>query len=192
MKKITVLLVALIAGAFAVQVNAGPGKAPARSGIFGGIPYGFEQVGNTSIYYDISDRNAAGPGTKAGYSIIGEIDGKYYSSTYEKNDTNTNLWGQVTSIDYREGAGFIGALKVGNNDATYFNAATGTSSGVVTMTSRIEPHCDVAALITYTLYNSSDSEVTISAGVWGDIMIGDNDAAPLERGRPSERQGNCS
>ena len=181
MKKITVLLVALIAGAFAVQVNAGPGKAPARSAIFSSLPDGFEQVGNTSIYYDISDRNAAGPGSQAGYSIIGEIDGKYYSSTYEKNDTSTNLWGQVTNIVLREGAGFIGALKVGNNSATYFNAATGTTSGGVRMTSRIEPHGDVAAIITYTLHNSNDSEVTISAGVWGDIMIGDNDFAPLER-----------
>ena len=181
MRKFTILLLALIASAFALEVNAGPTKAPARSGVFNYLPDGFQQVGGTSIYYDVSNRTAPGPGSQTGYSIIGEIEGKYYSSTYERNDTTKNLWGTITGIDYREGAGFIAALKVNNANATYFNAASGTTSAGVRMTSRIEPHGDVAALITYTLHNTNNADVTISAGVWGDIMIGDNDFAPLER-----------
>ena len=47
------------------------------------------------------------------------------------------------------------------------------------MTSRIEPQGDVAARIVYTLTNNNPDPVTVSAGVWADIMIGDNDDAPL-------------
>ena len=165
MKKFTFVLIALIAGAFAMQMNAQE-KEYTRSTIYSYLPSGFEQVGETSIYYDIDYRPAAGPGYQYGICILGEIDGQYYSSTYEYGG---------------EGAGFIAALKVGNNSATYLNALTGTTSNGVTMTARVEPQGEVAARIVYSLTNNTNEAVTISAGVWGDIMIGDNDYAPLSR-----------
>ena len=174
MKKITVLLIALIAGAFAMQMNAAPGKAPMRSAIFSSLPSGFQQLGNTSIYYNVSERNAAGPGAQTGYSLLGKIGNYYYSSTYEANEEHL-FW-----TENREGAGFIGAFQVNGGTATYLNAATGTTSNNVRMTSRIEPQGDVAARIVYTLTNNNDQAVTVNAGVWADIMIGDNDDAPLE------------
>ena len=49
------------------------------------------------------------------------------------------------------------------------------------MTARLEAAGEVAARIIYTLTNNNNQAVTISAGVYGDIMIGTNDYAPLER-----------
>jgi hypothetical protein len=165
MKKFTFVLIALIACGFAMQMNAQE-KDHSRSTIYSYLPDGFEQVGETSLYYDIALRSAAGPGSQYGISILGEIDGMYYSSTYQYGGP---------------GAGFIAALKVGNNSATYLNALNGTTSNGVTMTARVEPQGEVCARIVYTLTNNNNSAVTVQAGVWGDIMIGDNDYAPLSR-----------
>ena len=162
MKKFTFLLVALVA--FALQINAQDEKDHSRSAIFNDLPAGYEQVGETSIYYDIDYRRAAGAGYQYGISILGEINGQYYSSTYEYGGG---------------GAGFIAALKVDNNNATYLNALEGTTSNGVTMTARIEAQGDVAAKIVYSLKNNNSQAVTVSAGVWGDVMIGNNDYAPL-------------
>ena len=175
MKKITIFLFALFVGAFAMQVNAAPGKAPMRSAIFNSLPSGFQQLGNTSIYYDVSEREAAGMGTQTGYCILGKIGNQYYSSTYEPNHN------YYYYVDYGEGAGFIAAFQVNNGTATYLNAANGTTANGVTMTARIEAQGEVAARITYTLTNNNNQAVSVNAGVYGDIMIGDNDQAPLER-----------
>ena len=165
MKKFTFLLITLFATTFAVQVNAGVKKAPMRSAIWSYLPSGFAQLPGTSIYYNVSQRYAAGANYQTGYSILGLIDGQYYSSTYEAGG---------------EGAGFIAAFQVNGEAAAYLNASTGTTSYGVTCTSRIEPQGDVAAKITYTLTNNNNAAVTINAGVWADIMIGNNDRAPLE------------
>ena len=166
MKKLTFVLIAFLASASVMQMNAREEKVPMRSSIYSNLPDGFEQVGETSLYYDIDYRRAAGPGYQYGISILGEIEGQYYSSTYQSSGP---------------GAGFIAALKVGNNSATYLNALNGTSSNGVTMTARVEPQGDVCARIVYSLKNNNNQAVTISAGVWGDIMIGNNDDAPLAR-----------
>lgn len=172
MKKVTVLLFALMAFAFAIQVNAQPAKAPMNSKIFDDLPSGFTQLGGTSIYYSVTQREASGPGVQTGISLLGKINNQYYSSTYESNG--------FLGLFPRAGAGFIAAFQVNGGTAAYLNAATGTSSGGVTMTARIEPQGEVAALITYSLKNNNNQAVTVNAGVWGDIMIGNNDNAPLE------------
>lgn len=178
MKKITVLLFALIAGAFAMQLNAAPGKAPARSSIYNSNQ-GFTQLGSTSIYYDISKRSAAGPGDQYGVSILGRVKNnsiwtswlypyRYYSSTYENNGP---------------GAGFIAAFQVNGGEAEYLDARNGygTTKDGVHMSASVVPQGDVAARVIYTLQNTTEEAVTVNAGVWGDIMIGDNDEAPLSR-----------
>ncbi len=175
MKKFTILMFALLACAFAMQVDAAPGKAPARSQIYSSLPSGFSRVGNTSIYYNISQRTAAGPGAQYGISILGAVRGTtwfiipttdYYSSTYESNGP---------------GAGFIGAFQVNGGTAAYLNALNGTTQDGVRMTARLEAQGEVAARIIYTLKNNNSEAVTVNAGVWGDIMIGNNDEAPLSR-----------
>ena len=172
MKKFTILLVALIAGVCIMQ--AAPGKAPMRSAIFNSLPSGFQQLGNTSIYYNVSEREAAGPGEQTGYSILGKIGDQYYSSTYEANESH------LFYTEYHEGAGFIAAFQVNGGNANYLNAATGTNANGVNMKARIEPQGEVCARIVYTLTNNNNEAVTVNAGVWADIMIGNNDEAPLE------------
>ena len=173
MKKFTLLLVALIAGVCVLQ--AAPGKAPMRSAIFNSLPSGFQQLGNTSIYYNVSEREAAGPGEQTGFSILGKIGNQYYSSTYEANQNH------LFYTEYREGAGFIAAFRVNGGTANYLNAATGNTVNGVNMKARIEPQGEVCARIVYTLTNNNNQAVSVDAGVWADIMIGDNDEAPLER-----------
>ena len=144
-----------------------------RSSTYSYLPSGYQQLGSTSIYYSIDERQAAGPGYQYGISILGKIGSLYYSSTYQPESS----YGYAD----RPGAGFIAALQVNNGTATYVNALNGTTSNGVRMTARLEPQGDVAARIIYTLTNNNNQAVTVNAGVWGDIMIGDNDEAPLER-----------
>ena len=175
MKKLTLLLLALLAGTCAMQVNAAPGKAPMRSSIYTTLPSGFQRLGSTSIYYSIDRRQAAGPGYQYGISLLGRIDNKYYSSTYQPEDQS---W---LFPEDRPGAGFIAAFQVNNGTAAYLDALNGTTSNGVRMTARLEGQGEVAARIIYTLTNTTNQAVTVNAGVWGDIMIGDNDEAPLEK-----------
>jgi len=177
MKKFTILLIALIAGSFAMQMNAQPSKGPARSDNYSTKPSAYEQLGNTSIYWDIAERYANGPGYQYGVSILGKIGNLYYSSTFEREVDNTWWW---ETDEPNPGAGFIAALQVNNGTPKYVNALDGTTLDDVIMTTRLEPQGEVAARIVYTLTNTSGQAVTVNAGVWGDIMIGDNDKAPLE------------
>ena len=178
MKKITVLLCVLIAGAFAMQLSADPGKGPMRSNIYDSQPSGYQQLPPTPIYYNISQRFAAGLGYQYGVSIIGKIGNQYYSSTYEYEEEPSiwNWWNPTP----KPGAGFIAALQVGEGTPTYVNALNGTNVGDVRMTTRLEPQGNVAARVIYTVTNNGSESVEINAGVYADIMIGTNDEAPLE------------
>jgi len=171
MKKITFLLVALIAGSFAMQMNAQPEREkanmPHRSTIYSYLPDGFQQVGETSIYYSIAQRSAIGPGSQCGISILGEINGSYYSCTFGSYDESN------------PGAGFIAAFNVNGGSASYVNCLDGTTIDGVKFTARVEPQGTVAARIVYTLENTTSTDATINAGAWADIMIGDNDKAPI-------------
>ena len=190
MKRLTSLLIAMIAVAFAMEINAGPDSHKVRTRaanpqIYQTKPDPFKQVGDSKMYYSIAmryfwnseDEYTANPGDQYGVSLLGEIDGVYYGCTY--GDTR-----RYNGI----GAGFLAALKVDENDAQFMNVESGmvnngdnSSNHGVTMTARLEPHGEVAAKIIYTLTNNNEKAVTVSAGVYGDIMIGNNDYAPLER-----------
>ena len=180
----------MIAVAFAMEINAGPDSYKVRTRaanpqIYQTKPDPFKQVGDSKMYYSIAmryfwnseDEYTANPGDQYGVSLLGEIDGVYYGCTY--GDTR-----RYNGI----GAGFLAALKVDENDAQFMNVESGmvnngdnSSNHGVTMTARLEPHGEVAAKIIYTLTNNNEKAVTVSAGVYGDIMIGNNDYAPLER-----------
>ena len=168
MKKLTFLLLALVACAFAM--NAQPNKAPMRSSIYSSLPSGFVQAGESSIYYSIDARSAAGPGTQYGVSILGEINGQYYSSTYGGGIFSDN-----------PGAGFITAMQVNGGTASYLqNAGTSIINGV-SITPTVEGQGDVAARIIYTIVNNNNSDVTVNVGAWADVYIGTNDYAPISR-----------
>ena len=116
-------------------------------------------------------------GNVHGISIIGEVDGKYYSTTYAKasSDNASNA-----------GAGFIAAMKVDgpvfDHDAVLCDCQNGTTSHDVRFTARVEPAGEYGAKVIYTLTNNAWlTSRTVSLGVWADIMIGDNDNAPIYR-----------
>ena len=175
MKKITVLLFVMAAALCGLQVSAQPAKAPARSNVYNYLPSGYIALGTydnpNHIYYSTQRQTAVPQGNVYGISIIGEVDGKYYSTTYAKanSDNSSNA-----------GAGFIAAMKVGSYDAVICNCQSGTTSNSVNFSARVEPAGEYAARIIYTLTNNAwFLDRTISLGVWADIMIGDNDNAPI-------------
>ena len=171
MKKITVLLIALIAGAFAMQVNAESGKEPMRSSIYSSLPSGFQQAGESSIYYSIDRRESAGPGNQYGVSILGKIGDQYYSSTY----------GSSGLFSDNPGAGFIAAMQVNGGTASYMTSAGTTTIGGVSITPSVDGQGDVAARIVYTITNNNNTAAVVNVGAWADIYIGTNDYAPISR-----------
>ena len=162
-----------------LNVSAAPSKAPARSNIYSTLPDNFVQLGNTSIYYQIAESFSNGPGRQYGISILGEIDNQYYSCTFEHEEV-PEWWEFWETYVPSPGAGFVTAFKVNENDAMYLDALNGSTMDGVTVTTHLEPQGDVCARVVYTFTNDNSEAVTVSAGVWGDIMIGDNDNAPLE------------
>ena len=170
MKKFTLLMIALIACAFAM--NAGPRKAPMRSSIYNSLPSGFVQAGESSIYYSIAQRESAGPGNQYGISILGKIGNQYYSSTYG----SSGLFGSDNP-----GAGFITAMQVNGGTASYLTSAGTTTIGGVSITPSVDGQGDVAARIVYTITNNNNTAAVVNVGAWADIYIGTNDYAPISR-----------
>ena len=161
-----------------MQVEAQPQKAR-RTQIYTTLPEGYQQLDDSKMYYNIGNRwfagvtrlfSSDGPGYQYAISILGEIDDSYYASTYGDDERDDGC-----------GSGFLAALKVGNNNAVYVNSLNGTTDHGVRMTARLEAAGEVAARVIYTLTNNNNQAVTVSAGVYGDVMIGINDFAPLER-----------
>lgn len=177
MKKVTYLFLVMAAVLCGLQVSAQSAKVPARSSVYSYLPSGYIALGTydnpNHIYYSTQRQQAVPQGNVYGVSIIGEVDGKYYSTTYAKaNSSNSS----------NAGAGFIAAMKVGSYDAVICDCQSGTTSNSVSFSARVEPAGEYAARIIYTLTsNAWLLSRTVSLGVWADIMIGDNDYAPIYR-----------
>ena len=171
MKKLTCMLMALVAGFGAMQMSAQvdavtaekvkAGMAAKSAAIHPYLPSGYQQLGDTKIYYHIGYHDAANFNYYT-IDILGEINGSYYSSTY--NDS-----------------GYLGAFSVDGGTAEYLDCVNGTTISGVKATASIEPQGEVAARIIYTFTNNNNSEVKISAGTYADVMIGNNDDAPISQ-----------
>ena len=186
MKKFTILLLVMAAALCGMQLSAQPAKGPSRSAIYPALPNNFITLGTYNnpnhLYYSTQEQLAVPIGRVHGVSIIGEVDGKYYSSTYAKLDNSTDIY-------TNPGAGFIAAMKVeggilGNEDPVICNSQSGTERNSVSFSARVERAGEYAARIIYTLTNevsiiSLSPSRTVSLGVYADIMIGDNDSAAV-------------
>ncbi len=187
MKKITILLFMMLAGLCALQVSAQPAKGPSRSAIYPALPPTFIALGTYSnpshLYYSTQEQHAIPTGYVNGVSIIGEVEGQYYSSTYARLDDEDG------NIYTNPGAGFIAAMKVeggilGNENPVLCNSQSGTERNSVRFSARVERAGEYAARIIYTLTNevsilSVSPSRTVSLGVYADIMIGNNDSAAI-------------
>ena len=187
MKKFTFLLLVMAACLCSLQVSAQPAKAPSRSAIYPALPNNFIALGTYNnpnhLYYSTQEQHAIPAGYVNGVSIIGEVEGKYYSSTYARLDNESD------GIYSNPGAGFIAAMKVeggvlGNENPVLCNSESGTERNSVRFSARVERAGEFAARIVYTLTNevsilSLSPSRTVSLGVYADIMIGDNDSAAI-------------
>ena len=182
MKKITVLLLVMAAALCGMQMSAQLAKGPSRSAIYPALPNNFLALGTydnpNHLYYSTQQQLAVPVGRVNGLSIIGEVEGKYYSSTYAKLDNSTDIY-------TNPGAGFIAAMKVeggvlGNEEPVICNSQSGTERNSVSFSARVERAGEYGARIVYTLTNNAwFTSRTVSLGVWADIMIGDNDSAAI-------------
>lgn len=123
-----------------------------RASKYSYLPSGYSQVGTTQLYYkQYSDA----------IDMMGYYNGYYYSSTYS---------------DY----GYRLAVQVGSNSAVNVDCLNGTTVNGVTVLPSIEQQGELAR-ICYTVINTNETDVMISLGTHADVMIGNNDRAPISR-----------
>lgn len=120
--------------------------------VYTSIPDGYTRIGNTMLYYRQTSNSI---------DIIGEYESNYYSSTYHNN-------------------GYKVAMQVGDNSAISVDCLNGTLSNGVQFTPTIEAQGNLAR-INYTISNTNVEDVTISLGIHADVMIGNNDSAPITK-----------
>lgn len=134
------------------QTPAAKKTGPFRADRYSRLPDDYTQVGTTQLYYKQ---------TADAIDIIGFYNGYYYSSTFSDN-------------------GYSVAMRVGDNDAVNVNCLDSTYNNGITFRASIEQQAELAR-ICYTLTNYTDSDLTVSLGTHADVMIGNNDHAPISR-----------
>lgn len=127
-------------------------KAPATRSTSASVPSGYQQVGNTLLYYTLS---------ASSIDIIGAFGSTYYGSTFSNR-------------------GYTVAMKVGNNAAVNVDCLNGTTNNGVTFSANVLEQGELAR-ICYTLTNTNAEDVAVSLGIHADVMIGNNDGAPISR-----------
>lgn len=159
--KTILALLPLLMCCVALQSSAQKSKqyASFRS-VYSSIPGGYTQVGDTRVYSAIAWGDFFSPSCNT-IDLYGEFNGNYYGSTFA-ND------------------GYKAAFKVNSNSAVVIDCKDGTTSDGVSATTSVLPYGEFAR-ISYSLTNTNAEPVTVSIGVWADVMIGNNDSAPIQR-----------
>lgn len=150
---IVALLLCILGIVMSVPIHAQkkPKNVPFHSVSYS-VPYGYIQVGNTMLYYCQ---------TSSSIDIQGCYNEQYYGSTYGNG-------------------GYYVAMKVNNNSATSVDCLYGTTSDGISCLPSIEQQGELARIL-YTVTNTTQTDATISLGTYADVMIGDNDQAPIVR-----------
>lgn len=128
-------------------------KKAIRRAVFYDPPGGYGQVGSTDIFCRESYN----------FDFMGKFGDRYYSSTF--SDTGYRL-----------------AMKVGDNYPFEVDQLNGTMADGVECRAVVEPQGDLARVI-YRVTNTNSRDTVVSLGTHADVMIGDNDSAPIERRR---------
>lgn len=116
------------------------------------IPSGYIQVGNTMLFYRQ---------TFSAIDVQGYYNGRYYGSTFSNN-------------------GYRVAMQVNDGSPTNIDCLYGTIIDGVSCIASIEQQGELARII-YSVTNQNDDDVVISLGTHADVMIGNNDRAPISR-----------
>lgn len=134
-----------------VQTAPKKGKSQLRS-IYSSVPSGYQQLGMSTLYYKQ---------TSGAIDLIGQFGSQFYSSTYSNG-------------------GYKSAMKVGSNGAVSINSSLETTSDGVTVKINVVEYNGLAQF-QYSVTNTNATEKVISLGSYADVMIGDNDRAPIVR-----------
>ncbi len=160
MKRITFIGLLLLFVGMAMSASEKDGK-PSFKSVYNTLPSGYERLADTDVYYRYRLPGSAFYSQCGVIDVMGLFNNKYYSSTYNEG-------------------GYQAAFQVDNNNADFLDCMNGTTKYGVTATARIESFRNFGRIV-YTFTNNNDYDVTISAGVYADVKIGDKDNAPLSR-----------
>lgn len=145
------LCIFLFGTSVSIRAQQKPKLISARS-ISSTLPSGYMQVGNTQLYYKQSSSSI---------DFQGRFDNSYYGSTYSNK-------------------GYRVAMQVNNGTPTVVDCLNGTTLNGVSFYASVEAQGELAR-ICYTVTNTTDSDAVVSLGTHADIMIGNNDRAPISR-----------
>lgn len=123
------------------------------------VPNGYLRVGKTDLCYRKNSRNFAGD--SYAIDIKGKYGDIYYRSTY--ND-----------------CGYDVAMQVGDGSAVKMDCLNGSNVNGIKFEADVIPQADLAR-VCYYITNTNDYDTSISLGIHADVMIGDNDSAPIIR-----------
>ena len=115
-------------------------------------PYGYALVGNTLLYYKQESNSI---------DFQGVFNGLYYGSTYADG-------------------GYRVAMQVNGNSPSEMDCLNGSTLDGVTFKASVEPQGELAR-ICYSITNTTNEDVVVSLGTHADVMIGNNDRAPISR-----------
>lgn len=116
------------------------------------VPSGYTQVGNTMLYYRQ---------TSSSIDVQGCYNGLYYGSTFSNG-------------------GYRVAMQVNNGAASQVDCLNGSTISGVSFFASIEPQGELARMC-YSITNTNQADVVVSLGTHADVMIGNNDSAPISR-----------
>lgn len=137
-------------------------KALPRRSIFNSIPSGYDQLGNTYLYYSRKVGHIyVGSVSIGSIDLLGKFGDYYYSSTYG---------------DY----GYVVAMQVDNNDASFVDCLTGSNLNGVSFRADVEPQGEMARMY-YTVTNTNDYDVNVSLGAYDDVYVGNNIGPAISR-----------
>lgn len=136
---------------YAESPKSPPKKVIARS-VRNDIPSNYEQIGNTDVYCRQSSHSI---------DVIGKFGDQYYSSTYSDG-------------------GYKLAIKVGSQSAVSVDCLYGTTTNGVNCSVSILEQGEFARVV-YTVTNTNNRDTIVSLGTHADVMIGNNDRAPIVR-----------
>ena len=160
--RLSVMLLLLLPVANASAQHNLPRKAKSKASKYSSLPSGYSQVGSTKLYYGYKKyTKTMNTDNYYNVDIIGFYNNAYYSSTFDDG-------------------GYKLSIKVDNNSAARVDSRNGTTvSGVTIQTSIIQ--LKNYARICYDVSNTNENDVEVSLGCYADVMIGDNDSAPISR-----------
>lgn len=115
------------------------------------VPSDYTQVGNTELFCR-SNQN---------FDFIGRIGDEYYGSTYNNG-------------------GYKICIQVNNGTARQIGCNMSTDIEGVLCTPRVEQQGELARVV-YSVENTTDTDAVVSLGTHADVMIGNNDRAPITR-----------